>query len=204
MPGYSSIVALAPEYDLGITILVGGDATLWPKLLESVSVSLIKAADEVGGLELKDRYAGTYIATDLNSTLTIAYTPVKGLFIERWISNGTNFLAALSQIDPGAMEDGMRLQVVPTMLYVDEEMQMGERWRALPVPAESGEEKGVWDDFCITNMYDVMYDGLPLNEVVFWEEEVELTAFRIRLRKVKSVEEGGMGERLVTQPFWKW
>jgi hypothetical protein len=84
-------------------------------------------------------------------------------------------------------------------LYVDEERQRGELWRALPVQAERGETKGVWDNFCITNMYEVMYDGRPLNEFVFWEGEVELTAFRIRLGKVEGVEDEEVGERLVVQ-----
>ena len=200
VPGYVSIIAIAPEYDLGITILVGGNTTLLPKLLEAVSVPLIEAADEVAGLELEDRYTGTYIATDLNSTLTLAYTPTKRLYIDRWISNGTDFLATLSQIFPGTMDDGGWLQVVPTLLYVDEERQVGERWRALPVPVEQKERKEVWDDFCITYMYDVAYDGRPLNEVVFWDDEVELTAFRIRLGKVKGVEEE-VGKRFVVQQF---
>ncbi len=199
LPGYVSIIALAPDYDLGITILVGGNPTLLSKLLEAVSVPLIEAADEVAGLDLKDRYTGTYTATDLNSTLTLAHTPAKGLHVDRWISNGTDVVSALSQIFPGTMDDGARLQVVPTLLYADEERKMGELWRALPVPAERGERKGVWDDFCITDMYGTMYDGRPTNEIVFWEGEVELTAFRVRLRKLTGSEEEKERERLVVQ-----
>ena len=199
VPGYSSIIALAPEYDLGITILVGGNATLLPQLLEAVSIPLIEAADEVAGSELKQRYTGTYVATDLNSTFELGYAPAPGLYVDRWISNGTDFIAGLLHIFLGATGDGMRLQVVPTMLYVDEETQRGERWRALPVPPEQVETKRPWDDFCITSMYGVMYDGLPLNEVIFWEDEVELTALRIRLKRVKAVEEDKMRDRLVVQ-----
>jgi hypothetical protein len=33
------------------------------------------------------------------------------------------------------LDDGAWLQVVPTLLYVDEKGQRGERWRALPVSA---------------------------------------------------------------------
>ena len=185
LPGYVSIIALAPEYDLGITILVGGNATLLPKLGETVSVPLIEAADEIAGLELKDRYTGTYTTTELNSTLTLAHTPAKGLYVDRWISNGTDIFSSLSQIFPGRMDGGTRLQLVPTLLYVDEERQSGERWRVLLVPAERRESMGVWDDFCMTDMSIGMYDGQPLIEFVFWEEEVELIAFRIRLAKVK-------------------
>lgn len=201
VPGYVSIIALAPEYDLGITILVGGNATLLPLLLKAVSVLLIEAADGVIGLELQDRYTGTYTATNLNSTLSLAYTPAKGLYVDRWISNGTDFLAVILRTFLGAVGDGTRLQVVPTFLYVDEERWSGERWRVLPVQEGEGETKGVWDDFCITNMYAVTYDGQPLNEVVFWDREVELTALRIRLGKLNAVEEEEVRGRLFVQQF---
>lgn len=71
----------------------------------------------------------------------------------------------------------------------------------LPVPAERGERMGVWDDYCLTDMSGVIYDGRPLNEVIFWEGEVELTAFRIRLGKIKGVKEENVGARLVVQEF---
>lgn len=201
VPGYVSIIALAPEYDLGITILVGGNTTLLSRLLEAVSVPLVEAAHEIAALEVRDRYTGTYTATDINSTLTLAYTPANGLYVDRWISNGTDFLTVLLQNFLGAMDNGTRLQVVPTLLYVDEERRRGERWRALPIQAEEGETKGVWDDFCITHMYGYTYDGQPLNEVVFWNGEVELTALRIRLRKMDVVEKEEVRERLVVQQF---
>jgi len=53
---------------------------------------------------------------------------------------------------------------------------------------------GIWDGFCITNVDLMMYDGLPLNEAVFYEgkdgrvEEVELTAFRVRLKRQEKEE----------------
>ncbi|KAK5957809.1 hypothetical protein OHC33_000998 [Knufia fluminis] len=210
VPGYASIIALAPEYDLGITILVGGNAKLLSRLLKAVSIPLVEAAREIAGLEVRERYTGTYAATDLNSTLTLAYTPDKGLYIERWISNGTDFLAVVLQKFLGAMDDGTRLQIVPTMLCMDEEKQKGERWRAVPVEADQGETKGVWDDFCITHMYDYTYDGEPLNEVVFWDGEVELTGLKIRLRKIHAMKEEvreGTGSAAVlklTSPTWTW
>ena len=59
----------------------------------------------------------------------------------------------------------------------------------MPVPAQR-EWKGSWEGFCVADMYDVMYGGLPSNEIVFWEREVELTAFRVSSGKVEGVEEG--------------
>ena len=48
-------------------------------------------------------------------------------------------------------------------------------------------------------MYGYTYDGQPLNEVVFWDGEVKLTALRIRLRKLHAVGKDEMPETLVAQ-----
>jgi len=48
-------------------------------------------------------------------------------------------------------------------------------------------------------MYGYTYDGQPLNEVVLWDGEVELTALRIRLRKLHAVGKDEIAEALVTQ-----
>lgn len=59
-PAYFSIIIIAPDYDLGVTILVGGNAKLLEKLRELVTIPLIRAAENVAVLELQRRYAGTY------------------------------------------------------------------------------------------------------------------------------------------------
>ena len=51
------------------------------------------------------------------------------------------------------------------------------------------EEDDVWDDFCITDVNQMMYAGVPINEMVFWSDdngkivEVELPAFRVTLKR---------------------
>ena len=89
-------------------------------------------------------------------------------------------------------------------------VRMG-RWRR-------GKEGGVWDDFCITDVDFLMYDGRPFGEVVFWGAEfgkgdegkgnvgrvgeVDLTGFRVRLSREDEnhVEDGSKeGEELFVQ-----
>jgi hypothetical protein len=197
LPGYITNILVAPEYDLAFTIFTAGNGDMMGKLREEVTVKIIRAAEDLAAKQITKRYAGTYSATgDLNSSLTLAYTPTKGLYIQTLISNGTATFDKFATMYPGFLPPGSRAQLVPTLLYVDEENKRGEKWRFVVVEPRSGKgEEEVWDDFCVTNIEFLMYDGLPVNEIVFWDEgegmSVDLTAFRVRLEK----EEGkGSGE----------
>ena len=113
--------------------------------------------------------------------------------------------------DPGAAATGgWHAQLLPTLLYVDEGAQAGERWRMLIVPerergagsrnadARGDAEADPWDEHCITDVDAASYAGEPLNELVFWGDddgagkvvEVELPAFRVSLWRQVSVGEG--------------
>ena len=59
-PGYFSIIIIAPDYDLGITILVGGNSRLLEKLRELVTVPLIRAVEDLAFNEMQKKYAGSY------------------------------------------------------------------------------------------------------------------------------------------------
>ncbi|KAF1981136.1 beta-lactamase/transpeptidase-like protein [Aulographum hederae CBS 113979] len=192
VPGYFSIIILAPEYDLGISILVAGSPLLLGRALEIVATPLVRAAESLAFDGLRERYAGTYtpFSSKLNSTLTLAVSPGVGLYVSQFISNGTDVLSALFNIiEPG----GGQVRLLPTLLFADETAQDGEQWRALKITQPSDEERSnVWDDFCIPNWDIASYAGRPLNEIIFWggdEDkaiEVELPAFRIKLAKIKS------------------
>ena len=199
LPGYVSIIAVVPEYNLGITIFVAGNGDMLAKLREEVTVRIIRAAEEVAAQQMKEKYAGQYIAEDpaLNSTLTFSYSKIEGLHIQDWISNGTDVFPTFAKEFPSFLPSGSRAQLIPTLLYVDEKNKRGEKWRMLVVPKrpEAGEEK-VWDEACITDVDFLMYDGRPFNEVVFWDDEeggkvgsVDLTGFRVRLRRQEELEE---------------
>ena len=194
LPGYSTIIAVVPEYNLAISIFVAGNGDLLGKLGEEVSVAVINAVEAVVERQMQSRYVGRYVAEEkgLNSSIALGYSRSGGLFVEDWVSNGTELVETFRKQYPDFMQPGARVQLIPTLLHVDEKKQRGEKWRMQIVPPrpEEGEQK-VWDEFCITDVDTLMYDGRPLYETVFWEGngedervgEVELTAFRVRLRR---------------------
>ena len=155
-----------PEYDLGVTILVGGESELLDELKEAVTVPLVKAAEAVAHRELEETYAGTFSARvgalGRNSSITIRQSARKGLYIEEWISNGTDLFQAFAPLIPELTgQDGpWRAQLVPTLLFRDEEQAEGEIWRVEIVPEKKRKKDGkgkVWDDFCITHIDNIRY-----------------------------------------------
>ncbi|KAN0119279.1 putative FLP FmtA-like protein, betalactamase [Hyaloscypha variabilis] len=191
VPGYLSYIILLPEYDLGITILTTGTSTLLKdSIREITTVPLVKTAEHIAQKDLAARYTGTYEAAHLNSTLVISHSATKSLYVESFISNSTDVFAALKSFWPS---DVLRIQLVPTLLFRDEEKQQGEIWRGLPVP-EKRNESLIWDDFCLTDDDPVQFAGKPVFEFVMWHaddgagrvEEVELSAFRVTLKRDRN------------------
>lgn len=188
LPGYFSIIAMMPEYGLGLTILVGGENELLGEILETATTTLINAAEEVIWSSMANTHAATYAATDpaLNSSLTLSVSPAKGLHVSEFISNSTD---VLNDILPGLIfhQDGSSyLQLVPTLLYKNESAQQGEIWRATGATERTREADGkIWDDFCLADVDPVSYAGRPLNEVVFWLEDgvVELPAWKVEMKR---------------------
>jgi hypothetical protein len=77
---------------------------------------------------------------------------------------------------------------------------------------EHGSNAGSWsgfasvsDEFCISDVDNIMYAGTPLSEVVFWDRDgktgmfgkVELPAFKMNLTRVDQNGEGTNGERIL-------
>lgn len=202
LPGYSSRISILADYGLGATILVGGNSALLAELQEVVTVELVRAAEEVIWQEMQEIYTGHFIATEksLNSSLSLAASPSKGLHLSSFISNGTDVLATLFPYfvdkELSGESKGWHAQLLPTLLYEDEKKQAGEIFRVLVVMERDGmsENRPIWDDFCITDVDQVSYAGQPLNKLVYWHErrEIELPAFNVTLKAVAE-------EKLVVQ-----
>lgn len=201
LPGYVSIVIVAPEYDIGITVLVSGAFDFLGESSDIITVPLIRALDRIAISQL-DAYTGIFAPksneepqSELNTTITFTNDPHQGLQISKFISNGTDVLPALRRTEVGDKPES-RFQLVPTLLNIDEKAPNGERWRMLVVDNEAEPEKRrIWDDACITDWDIGSYADEPLNEVVFWKdeegkvEEVGLMAYRITLGRAKGKEE---------------
>ncbi|KAG9195766.1 hypothetical protein G6011_00887 [Alternaria panax] len=202
LPGYTSIIMAAPEYDLGITILVAGPNAIFAKIQTIVLTTIIQVAEKIAIQQLSNRYAGTYSAAEpgLNSTVTLK-ADHRGLVVTTWISNGTDVFQ--SPIVKDSLPEHYYAQLSPTLLYRDEEKQRGEEWRAMFV----AEREGPPDDFCIDDWDMSSYAGIPLNAAVFWDEQkdghfgtLELSAFRVSLTRVTK-EKGwnGVNEQQVME-----
>lgn len=196
LPGYFSIIATIPEFDLGFTVLVAGEYKMLVRLRNAIGQTIVRAAEEVSIRQLQERYAGVYASTNrtLNSTISFV-ADERGLVVERFISNGTDVLANIPRMTPGPWY----AQLVPTLLYKDEEKQQGELWRMVLYDERGSEEGSIWDDFCSANIDLPVYADISTNEFVFWDSEkdgkfgkVELSAFRANMTRT---EENG-------QPLW--
>lgn len=204
LPGYTSVIMTVPEYDLGITILVAGNPKLLFKIREIVTVNMVRSAEAIAIRQLHERYTGTFTATepaDLNSTLTLV-ADHRGLVVTEWISNSTDMFKTPFFGFLGA-PDGQKwyAQLVPTLLFANEREQKGEKWRMQVAREHDDEDRGIWDDFCPSNVDDAGYGAEAINEFVFWKGEsgrsvkVDLPAFRVKLPKKGIVGEGYDGSQ---------
>jgi hypothetical protein len=189
LPGYSSIIIMAPEYDLGFTILVAGNHNLTEKL-KNIVTSFVRAAEKLAVRQLQARYAGTYSSSDpyLNTSVNII-ADHRGLVLTRFISNSSDILNS-APLESWIPQNSFA-QIIPTLLYRNAKDQKGEEWRIQPVEERLNGEHEIWDDFCITDVDGPLYAAVPMNNVVFWDqgekgtfETLELSAFRVKLTRV--------------------
>jgi hypothetical protein len=180
LPGYFSLIAMVPEYGLGITILVAGKVDMLIKIQDAVVATIVRA--------------GTYASTNhtLNSTITLE-ADSRGLVVTEFISNGTD---ALSFGLPGFMgSDHWYAQLVPTLLYRDEKEQEGELWRMQIAQERVGSQDSIWDEFCINDADRPLYASVAYNEFALWDQKdgkfqtLELSAFRVNLTRTEKREE---------------
>ncbi|CAK3956300.1 Hypothetical predicted protein [Lecanosticta acicola] len=201
LPGYYSLISLLDEYALGFTILVGGDAPLVPRIQSLLAELLVPAAEQVIWNSIDKTYTGHYrpVSPSLNSSLSLKTSPAKGLHLSHFISNSTDVLQALGGELGAAAGTPWHAQLIPTLLFEDEENQQGEIWRVTAVNERTEDaEAGVWDEHCVTDVDVLRYAGQPVTKVVFWHEKgvVELPAFQLTLRRVPE----GEGEEGLTVP----
>lgn len=59
-PGYTSIIILVPQHDVGITILVAGNGKALAAIRRLVTLPLARAIDDLVAEQVDRRYSGTY------------------------------------------------------------------------------------------------------------------------------------------------
>ncbi|KAI1099668.1 beta-lactamase/transpeptidase-like protein [Jackrogersella minutella] len=92
---YSALLAILPDFDIGISILLAGDlpGNAAFSFADVVGEPIIPAIEEAARSEAGALYSGRYVSSDenLNSSMTITTDDLPGLSISQWFSNGTDF-----------------------------------------------------------------------------------------------------------------
>ncbi|KAF3051017.1 hypothetical protein E8E11_005767 [Didymella keratinophila] len=98
LPGYASMLALIPDFDVGFTIMLAGEQGTGEMMVAGVITDeLLPALEEAARAQADYAFAGVYTASNaVNSTIKLTTSPgVPGLSIEEWISNGTDLRRSL-------------------------------------------------------------------------------------------------------------
>ena len=139
---YADILAVVPEWDIGFVIMAA-DYPINPLLNVWTLASLLidqffPAFDTVARQEADNVYAGEYVYgsgsvdqngnetvdSGLNSSIILSTDPTKpGLGIEKWISNGTDFLGTLGSL---LGYDTITARLYPAGLHSDQKEKGGE------------------------------------------------------------------------------
>ncbi|PMD59980.1 beta-lactamase/transpeptidase-like protein [Hyaloscypha bicolor E] len=151
VPGYSALIIVVPEYEVGVAIAVAGEDAY------TASIELFNAVE--AELQALAKYGGRYVSG--NSSLEVTIDSGPGMKIPKWTNLGKDMLFAFDSI----LFDGNGTMLDARVYPVSE----GERWRT--VFEEDGRESGeaVTSTACMTweAVDQLRYAGLPCDEVNF-------------------------------------
>lgn len=220
---YYSYSIIIPAYDLVVFLVVAGELPALNAVFAAVRDRLVIGAERVAQQILQSTYAGTYSASPssctstlcaqnpqgINSSLTIALSPSRSLYISSFISNSTDALQALLAVAGAQSGQTGTVYFSFTPMFRtltasdpadDNQTRTGEVWRFINVIDDTGSGNAtnatnVWDDYCVSNLDPLRYGGVSVNEVIFWRgtgsasanvEEIQIPAFQVVLGKEKS------------------
>ncbi|KAI1172666.1 beta-lactamase/transpeptidase-like protein [Nemania sp. FL0916] len=173
---YSSVLAIIPDYDIGISVLLAGE--LPPNanfnLLDIVGGVLIPAIEEAARAEAGALYSGHYAfsnTTQLNSSMTITTDDQPGLGVSQWISNGTDFGYISAALQSGYTPIKPRIRLYPAGLE-GPGFNGGKKvvFKAVFEDADApSQEKAMFSTDCATwiNVASVIYGSAAMDELIF-------------------------------------
>jgi hypothetical protein len=193
LEGYYSSILMIPEFGIGVTILVAGDYPALVDLREKIIATLIPAVEKLVRDEIRKQYAGTWAnwpnwwstkrsGPDMNFSLKLEVDDTgPGLRVLDWFSNGTDFLPVYGRLKgmPEGTKWQARLILTGVLPKSDDDDDpdpdwSAETWRLVVVPEKrAGEEKKVFDDFCLTDVDSLMYSGVSIELFVILKDHGE-------------------------------
>ncbi|KAI1340287.1 beta-lactamase/transpeptidase-like protein [Xylariaceae sp. FL0016] len=173
---YSSVLAIIPEYDIGVSVLLAGDrpANANFNLLDIIGGVLLPAVEEASRAEAGAIYGGHYAfsnLTQVNSSMTISTDDQPGLSITQWISNSTDFSWYATVLQNQYYPLTPRIRLYPTGLEGSAE-DGGKRvvFKAVFEDADAASQAGaMFSTDCATwiNVESVIYGSAAMDELIF-------------------------------------
>lgn len=105
---YHAMMALVPDYDIVIAILLGGPEVAYDAYLSAVVKALVPAIEQAGREETSDQggFTGTYADRESNSSMTFSIDKGPGLVIDSFNVRGFDVKHHTSSFGSGALQSG--------------------------------------------------------------------------------------------------
>jgi hypothetical protein len=185
---YSSYLGLVPDFGVGFAILSAdnetpADLNAHADLIGDVVLgALMKTAIE----QAAENFDGEYKASEINSSITVEYDSLPGLYIQEFVSNGTDFRATLAGI-LGAKPADLSIRLYPSQLV--EGVESGSRMAFRAVFQDMAELADNGTSTCVSwlDVDRFQYGGRGLDEFIFDLDRsgravgVEIPALRVSL-----------------------
>ncbi|KAJ5795280.1 hypothetical protein N7457_001879 [Penicillium paradoxum] len=195
---YGAIVVVIPEFHAGFTVLSASSqnsrSALTLLAIDLITDSILPALMEQAAVETAQKFAGTYKAEDLDSSLTLAVVPptqpAPGLNITSWISNGTDITAMVPRLF-----DNVDSRLVPSIVTEQATGEMAFRgYTASQHPNVGvGSSSSLFSSFYDLNDWTMLdqltWGGISTSLFVFDVEEdgkaksVTPAAYRVKMMK---------------------
>ncbi|KAJ5600426.1 beta-lactamase/transpeptidase-like protein [Penicillium hetheringtonii] len=192
---YSSYIGLVPDYNVGFAVLAA-DSVSAPDLnvhADIIGDVILPALMEMAVKQAGAQFGGQYTASSgLNSSITVSVDELPGMYVESFVSNGTDFRETLASLIGVEDPDALSVRLYPTGL-VSETGAGGSRVAFRAVLQDKNELADAGTPTCVSWM-DVdrlKYHGRALDSFIFDVDSdkkaigVEISALELQLKKVE-------------------
>lgn len=166
---YSSYLGLVPDYGIGYAILSAdtqapADLNAQADKMQGILTGVIKTALN----QAAKNFAGAYTASgNLNSSITVMYDSLPGLYIERFTSNGTNSRQMLAEIMGITKASNLSIRLYPTQLIEKNDSGSKQAFRAVLQDKTELADAGTATCVSWMDLDKFQHDGHGLDEFVF-------------------------------------
>lgn len=166
---YSSYLGLVPDYGIGFAILSAdtqapADLNAQADETQAILTGVMKTALK----QAAKNFAGAYTASgNFNSSITVMYDSLPGLYIEGFTSNGTNFRQTLAEITGIEKASDLSIRLYPTQLVEKNDSGSKQAFRAVLQDKTELADAGTATCVSWMNLDKFQYGGHGLDEFVF-------------------------------------